>query len=164
MNRHYTKEAYLELAKKMRAAMPNIEITTDIIVGFPGETEEDFNETLEVCKEVQFSSAFTFIYSKRTGTPAATMEDQVEESVVKDRFNRLLEVTEAMGYARMKSYQDKIVEVLLEDESRSQENTLNGRSSESILVHVPAPESLKGQIVKVKITECKPHYLLGELV
>ncbi len=92
MNRHYTKEQYLELVKKIRAAVPDIALTTDIIVGFPGETEEDFLETMEVVKEVQYDSAFTFIYSKRTGTPAATKEDQVSPEVVKDRFDRLLHV------------------------------------------------------------------------
>lgn len=90
MNRKYTKEQYLELVDKLRAAVPDISLTTDIIVGFPGETEEDFQETLDVVRRVRYDSAFTFIYSKRTGTPAAAMEDQVPEDVVKDRFDRLL--------------------------------------------------------------------------
>ena len=89
MNRHYNKEQYLALAEKIRKAVPDISLTTDIIVGFPGETEEDFQETLDVVRKVRYDSAFTFIYSKRTGTPAAVMEDQVPEDVVKDRFNRL---------------------------------------------------------------------------
>lgn len=90
MNRRYTKEQYLELARKLREQVPDIALTTDIIVGFPGETEEDFQETLDVVRKVRYDSAFTFIYSKRTGTPAAVMEDQVPEEVVKDRFDRLL--------------------------------------------------------------------------
>ena len=90
MNRRYTKEQYLALAEKIREAVPDISLTTDIIVGFPGETEEDFQETLDVVRKVRYDSAFTFIYSKRTGTPAAVMEDQIPEDVVKDRFNRLL--------------------------------------------------------------------------
>src|SRR5699024_12021127 len=90
MNRRYTKEQYLTLVDKIRAAVPDISLTTDIIVGFPGETEEDFQETLDVVRKVRYDSAFTFIYSKRSGTPAAVMEDQVPEDVVKDRFNRLL--------------------------------------------------------------------------
>ena len=100
MNRHYTKEQYLELVKKIRAAVPDIALTTDIIVGFPGETEEDFLETMEVVKEVQYDSAFTFIYSKRTGTPAATKEDQVSPEVVKDRFDRLLHVVQEIRTTR----------------------------------------------------------------
>jgi len=164
MNRHYTKEQYLTLVEKIRKALPHAEITTDIIVGFPGESEEDFKETLEVVEKVEFISAFTFIYSKRTGTPAATMEDQVDPAVVKERFNRLLEVTERIAYTRMKAYQDRVVDVLLEEESKSDSEMLNGRSDENILVHVKAPDTLKGKLVQVKITECKPHYLIGELI
>lgn len=90
MNRHYTKEHYLEVVRKIREAVPDISLTTDIIVGFPGETEEDFQDTLDIVRQVRYDSAFTFIYSKRTGTPAAAMEDQVPDDVVKDRFDRLL--------------------------------------------------------------------------
>lgn len=90
MNRHYTKEQYLELVEKIRRSVPDVSLTTDIIVGFPGETEEDFEETMDIVRKVRYDSAFTFIYSKRTGTPAAVMEDQVPEDVVKNRFDRLL--------------------------------------------------------------------------
>ena len=104
MNRRYTKEQYLELVSKIRAAVPDISLTTDIIVGFPGETEEDFEETLDVVRKVRYDSAFTFIYSKRTGTPAAVMEDQIPESVIKNRFDRLLkEVQEIAAKADRKS-------------------------------------------------------------
>ena len=97
MNRHYTKEHYLEVVRKIREAVPDISLTTDIIVGFPGETEEDFQDTLDIVRQVRYDSAFTFIYSKRTGTPAAAMEDQVPDDVVKDRFERLLkEVQQSM--------------------------------------------------------------------
>ncbi len=112
MNRHYTKEQYLELVKKIRAAVPDIALTTDIIVGFPGETEEDFLETMEVVKEVQYDSAFTFIYSKRTGTPAATKEDQVSPEVVKDRFDRLLHVVQEIGSQKAGALQGTVQKVL----------------------------------------------------
>ena len=97
MNRRYTKEHYLKLVEKLRKAIPDISLTTDIIVGFPGETEEDFRETLDVVRKVQYDSAFTFIYSKRTGTPAAAMEDQISDDVVKDRFGRLLEEVQTIS-------------------------------------------------------------------
>ena len=114
MNRHYTKEQYLELVKKIRAAVPDIALTTDIIVGFPGETEEDFLETMEVVKEVQYDSAFTFIYSKRTGTPAATKEDQVSPEVVKDRFDRLLHVVQEIGSQKAGALHGTVQKVLIE--------------------------------------------------
>ena len=107
MNRHYTKERYLELVRKLRAALPDISLTTDIIVGFPGETEEDFMETMEVVKEVQYDSAFTFIYSKRTGTPAAVMENQIPDDVVKDRFDRLLAEVQEISRERCARLKDR---------------------------------------------------------
>ena len=115
MNRRYTKEQYLELVSKIRAAVPDISLTTDIIVGFPGETEEDFEETLDVVRKVRYDSAFTFIYSKRTGTPAAVMEDQIPESVIKNRFDRLLKEVQEIAAKACKVHEGTVQEVLVED-------------------------------------------------
>ncbi|MEG0501351.1 MAG: tRNA (N6-isopentenyl adenosine(37)-C2)-methylthiotransferase MiaB [Cellulosilyticaceae bacterium] len=164
MNRHYTKESYLELVRKIKEAVPDIALTTDIIVGFPGETEEDFEDTLDVVKEVGYSGAFTFIYSKRTGTPAATMENQVEEPIIKDRFNRLLAVVNPMDYDFMQRYIGHIMEVLFEDTSKTDKTVLSGRTDNGLLVHTHADSNLIGQFVHVKITGTKSHYLMGELV
>ncbi|MBR4014814.1 MAG: tRNA (N6-isopentenyl adenosine(37)-C2)-methylthiotransferase MiaB, partial [Anaerotignum sp.] len=114
MNRHYTKESYLELVRKLRAAMPGITLSTDIIVGFPGETEEDFQETLDVIRQARYSTAFTFIYSKRTGTPAAVMEDQVDEATAQERFNRLLALVQEGAVAACERHQGEVQEILVE--------------------------------------------------
>lgn len=161
MNRRYTKESYLELVRKIKEAMPNITLTTDIIVGFPGETEEDFNETVDVVKQVGFASAFTFIYSKRTGTPAATMDDQVDEATIKTRFNKLLDVVNGIQADYMHSFIGKETTVLLEEVSKHDEALLSGRNSEGLLVHVKADKSQIGEIITVKIIENKTHYLVG---
>ena len=142
MNRHYTKEQYLELVKKIRAAVPDIALTTDIIVGFPGETEEDFLETMEVVKEVQYDSAFTFIYSKRTGTPAATKEDQVSPEVVKDRFDRLLHVVQEIGSQKAGALQGTVQKVLIEEINAQDEHLVTGRLSNNSVVHVPGGADL----------------------
>lgn len=163
MNRHYTKEHYLGLVDKMKSAMPNIALTTDIIVGFPGETEADFEETMSIVREVGYVSAFTFLYSKRTGTPAATMADQIPEEVAKARFNRLLELVNEKGAAFLKTYIGQTVEVLLEEVSKTNESLLSGRTDTNILVNVPAPIQSLGQYVKVRIVGSKSHYLIGEL-
>ena len=147
MNRHYTKEQYLELVKKIRAAVPDIALTTDIIVGFPGETEEDFLETMEVVKEVQYDSAFTFIYSKRTGTPAATKEDQVSPEVVKDRFDRLLHVVQEIGSQKAGALQGTVQKVLIEEINAQDEHLVTGRLSNNSVVHVPGGADLIGKIV-----------------
>ena len=163
MNRHYTKESYLELAHKIKAAMPNIGFTTDIIVGFPGETEEDFNDTMQVVEEVGYTSAFTFVYSKRTGTPAATMEDQVDEQVAKERFNRLVALVDEKAAAALAQYKGQTVEVLLEEVSKGNDKVLSGRTDTGILVNVEAPKEKIGEYVAVYIKETKSHYLVGEL-
>ena len=137
MNRHYDKQHYLEIVDKLRKAIPDIGISTDIIVGFPGETEEDFNETLDVVKKVQYDSAFTFIYSKRSGTPAAEMENQVPQDVVKDRFDRLLKV---------------VNEILI-----------TGRLSNNTVVHFKGTKDLIGQELKVKLLKAKGFYYFGEI-
>lgn len=163
MNRHYTKEQYLELVKKIRAAVPDIALTTDIIVGFPGETEEDFLETMEVVKEVQYDSAFTFIYSKRTGTPAATKEDQVSPEVVKDRFDRLLHVVQKIGSQKAGALQGTVQKVLFEEINAQDEHLVTGRLSNNSVVHVPGGADLIGKIVNVSLDECKGFYYLGTL-
>ena len=163
MNRHYTKEQYLELVKKIRAAVPDIALTTDIIVGFPGETEEDFLETMEVVKEVQYDSAYTFIYSKRTGTPAATKEDQVSPEVVKDRFDRLLHVVQEIGSQKAGALQGTVQKVLIEEINAQDEHLVTGRLSNNSVVHVPGGADLIGKIVNVSLDECKGFYYLGTL-
>ena len=162
MNRRYDKEKYLNLVEKIRTAIPDISLTTDIIVGFPGETEEDFQETLDVVRQAGYDTAFTFIYSKRTGTPAAAKEDQVPEDVVKDRFNRLLTLVQEQGRIRSSRFEGTVQEVLVEEESK-EKGVFTGRTQYNLLVHFPADESLLGTYVKVKLEECKGFYYLGSL-
>ena len=164
MNRRYTKEHYLELVDKIRAAVPDISLTTDIIVGFPGETEEDFLETMDVVKKVRYDSAFTFIYSKRTGTPAAVMEDQIPEEAVKDRFDRLLKEVQSISSKVCSVYTDTIHEVLVETVNDHDPSLMTGRMSNNLLVHFPGDKELIGKIVPVKLKECKGFYYIGERV
>ncbi len=162
MNRQYGKEQYLALVEKLRLAVPDIALTTDIIVGFPGETEEDFLETMDVVQKVRFDSAFTFIYSKRTGTPAAAMEGQVPESVVKDRFQRLLKEVQEIAAQKAKALTGKVEPVLVE-EVNGQDNTLvTGRLSGNFVVHLPGTSDMVGKILPVKLKECKGFYFYGE--
>lgn len=163
MNRRYDKEKYLNLVDKIRTAIPDISLTTDIIVGFPGETEEDFQETLDVVKKAGYDTAFTFIYSKRTGTPAAAKEDQVPADVTKDRFNRLLALVQEQGRIRSSRFAGTVQEVLVEEESK-EKGIFTGRTQYNLLVHFPADESLLGTYVNVKLEECKGFYYLGSLV
>ena len=162
MNRRYDKEKYLNLVEKIRTAIPDISLTTDIIVGFPGETEEDFQETLDVVKKAGYDTAFTFIYSKRTGTPAAAKEDQVPADVTKDRFNRLLALVQEQGRIRSSRFAGTVQEVLVEEESK-EKGIFTGRTQYNLLVHFPADESLLGTYVNVKLEECKGFYYLGSL-
>ena len=163
MNRRYDKEKYLGLVDKIRTAVPDISLTTDIIVGFPGETEEDFQETLDVVKKAGYDTAFTFLYSKRTGTPAAAKEDQVPQDVAKDRFNRLLTLVQEQGRIRSSRFQGTIQEVLVEEESK-EKGIFTGRTQYNLLVHFPADKNLLGTYVNVKLEECKGFYYLGSLV
>ena len=162
MNRHYTKESYMELVRKARAAMPDITLSTDIIVGFPGETEEDFQETLDVIRKSRYSTAFTFIYSKRTGTPAATMENQVPEDVIKDRFDRMLNMLNPIVHEVHEEQLGKVMTVFAEEASKQDKTVLTGRADNNMLVHFKGTEDLIGQMVPVKITENKTFYLIGE--
>lgn len=161
MNRRYTKEQYLELVDKLKAAVPDISLTTDIIVGFPGETEEDFQETIDVVRRVEYDSAYTFIYSRRTGTPASAMEDQVPEEVVKDRFQRLLEVVAECSAKRTGRLEGEIAEVLVEGISEQDSSMVTGRLSNNLLVHFPGTEELIGQLVLVRLEETKGFYYIG---
>ena len=133
MNRKYDKEQYLELAAKLRREIPDLSLTTDIIVGFPGETEEDFEDTIDVVKKAKFDSAYTFIYSKRTGTPAARMENQVPEDVVKDRFNRLLATVNEVSHEHIRRYEGMDMKVLVEGKDDHEEGFVTGRMTNNIL-------------------------------
>ncbi|WP_461204396.1 tRNA (N6-isopentenyl adenosine(37)-C2)-methylthiotransferase MiaB [Clostridium sp. DL1XJH146] len=165
MNRKYTREHYINIAKKIRDKNSNIAISTDIIVGFPGETEEDFQETLRLVKEVQFDSAFTFLYSPRSGTPADELkEEMISEEVKHERFNRLVKVVNEFVEKKNMAYQNSIVEILVEGQSKTNSERLMGRTSSSRLVNFEGPESLIGQIIKVKIVKAKPYSLDGELI
>ncbi len=163
MNRRYTKEQYLDLVKRIRRAVPDISLTTDIIVGFPGETEEDFLETMDVVKKVRYDSAFTFQYSKRTGTPAAVMEDQIPADVVTDRFNRLLKEVQQISAETCSVYKDTIQEVLVEQQNDHDPHLMTGRMSNNLLVHFPGDLSLIGKIVPVALKECRGFYYIGEI-
>ena len=164
MNRRYDKEQYLDLAFRLRKEIPDLAITTDIIVGFPGETEEDFLETLDVVRQVRYDSAFTFIYSKRTGTPAAVMPDQIPENVVKDRFNRLLALVQETSKEQALKVQGQTQSVLVEQINEQDASLVTGRLSNNLLVHFPGSSELIGKIVNVKLTECKGFYYIGEML
>lgn len=163
MNRRYTKEQYLELVDKIKTAVPDISLTTDIIVGFPGETEEDFLETMDVVRKVRYDSAFTFIYSKRTGTPAAVMENQIPEDVVKERFDRLLKEVQDISAEVCSMHEGTVQPVLVETMNDHDDTLVTGRMSNNLLVHFKGDETLIGKIVDVKLKECKGFYYLGEM-
>nr|WP_317360986.1 tRNA (N6-isopentenyl adenosine(37)-C2)-methylthiotransferase MiaB [uncultured Blautia sp.] len=164
MNRRYTKEQYLNLVERIQAAIPDISLTTDIIVGFPGETEEDFLETMDVVEKVRYDSAFTFIYSKRTGTPAAAMENQIPEDVVKDRFDRLLSKVQEIGREMSSRDTGTIQEVLVEEQNSQDPHLMTGRLSNNLLVHFEGDTSLLGQICQVHLDECRGFYYMGTKV
>ena len=162
MNRRYDKEHYLELVDKIRAAVPDIALTTDIIVGFPGETEEDFEETMDVVRKVRYDSAFTFIYSKRTGTPAASMEEQVPEDVIKARFDRLLKEVQKISAEKAGALTGQTLPVLIEEQNEQDASFVTGRLSNNSVVHLPGTADMIGKILDVKLTECRGFYYLGE--
>lgn len=164
MGRRYTKEGYLELVKKLKTKIPNCSITTDIIVGFPGETDNDFKETLDVVNECKYDSAFTFIFSPREGTPAFKMQDDVSLETKNERLYQLNELVNKYAKIANDRYKDKIVPVLLEGISEKDENMLMGYTDTMKLVNVKASKSYMGQIVNVKITDVKTWSLDGEIV
>ncbi len=163
MNRHYTKESYLDLVSRLREAVPDLSLSTDLIVGFPGETEEDFLETMDIVRQAEYDSAFTFIYSRRTGTPAAAMEDQVSEDVVHERFDRLLALVQEIGRRRSSRFEGRVLSVLAEDVNRQDKSLLTGRTVHNLVVHFPGDESLIGKIVNVKLKEAHGFYYMGEM-
>lgn len=164
MNRRYDKEKYVELALKIRKEIPDIALTTDIIVGFPGETDEDVDDTIDVIKKVQYENAFTFIYSKRTGTPAAAMENQVPEEVVKRNFDRVLSTVQNMARERVSLLEGKTMPALVEEMNEHDSSLVTGRLSNNIIVHFPGDESLIGTIVDVVLDECHGFYYVGHIV
>ena len=163
MNRYYDKEQYLALAAKIQEAIPDISLTTDIIVGFPGETEEDFEETMEVVEKVRYDSAFTFIYSKRTGTPAATMEDPIPPETVQRRFDRLLNRVQEIAAAKCGRDMGTVQSVLAEGVDDHDAAMVTGRLSNNTIVHFPGSPALIGKILPVRLTEAKGFYYLGRI-
>lgn len=163
MNRVYTVEKYLELVKKIRAAIPNISLTTDLIVGFPGETDETFQETLKFLQEVQFDMAFTFIYSKRTGTPAATFENQVDEKLKHSRLEKLMELQNKISLEKNLPYDGKVVEVLVEGASKTDKNIFTGRTRQNKLVLFEHGTEKIGDIVNVKINQVQTWLFKGKI-
>ncbi|MCR5846801.1 MAG: tRNA (N6-isopentenyl adenosine(37)-C2)-methylthiotransferase MiaB [Lachnospiraceae bacterium] len=163
MNRVYDKEKYLDLALKIRREIPDISITTDIIVGFPGETKEDVDDTLDVIRKVEFDNAFTFIYSVRTGTPAAKME-QLDEKFVKEQFDRVLSLVQETARKRVELIKGLTLPVLVEEINKQNEEYLTGRLSNNTIVHFKGNPDLIGKIVNVKCNECKGFYYIGEVV
>ncbi len=161
MNRHYDREHYMNLVKKLREAVPDISLTTDIIVGFPGETEDDFEDTLSLVREVGYDSAFTFIYSKRTGTPAADMENQIPEDIVHERFDRLLAEVKISAEKMCARFEGQVMDVLVEEKNK-QPGLVTGRISNNLVVHLTGDETMIGKIIPVRLAECKGFYYIGE--
>ncbi|MGL5328649.1 MAG: tRNA (N6-isopentenyl adenosine(37)-C2)-methylthiotransferase MiaB [Peptostreptococcaceae bacterium] len=165
MNRHYTKEYYLEIIEKAKAEIPDIAFSTDLMIGFPGETEEDLLDTIDVVKKVRYDSAFTFIYSKRKGTPAAEMEDQIPDDVKHERFNKVLNQVNEICAEINESYIGKTVEVLVEGKSKTNEMTFTGRTRQNKLVNFEGNgEDLVGKLVNVEITKATTFSLMGKLI
>ena len=163
MNRQYTKEHYLELVDKIRKTIPDISITTDIIVGFPGETEEDFEDTLDVVSKVHFEQVYMFIYSRRVGTPADKMENQVPDEVKHERFDRLKKLAESQIAGNNQKYVNTIQKVLVEGKSKTNENMLTGRTDTNKVVNFEGTDDMIGKIVNLKIVSEHMWYLKGEV-
>ena len=169
MNRRYTREHYLEIVRKLREACPEIALSTDIIVGFPGETEEDFTDTYNLIDEVGYQQVFTFLYSKREGTPAAKMEDDTPREVIQDRFQRLVDLVQKRAYEVNQTDASKIIDTLIEGSSKRDSSILVGKSSKNQTVHAQIPsgysvDDLQGKIVPEKINEARTWYLCGEVI
>ena len=164
MNRRYTREQYLELVRKLRTAVPDIAISTDIIVGFPGETEEDFEETLTLCEEVRYDSAFTFLYSIRKGTPAETYEDQIPEDIKHARFNRLVDTINRISAEKNAEYVGRTEAVLVEGPSKNGAKTYGGRTESFKLVNFRGTPEMTGKMVQVKITDSNTFSLVGDVI
>ncbi len=163
MNRKYTKEQFIALALKIRDRIPDVAITTDIIVGFPGESAADVDDTIDVINRVKFDNAFTFIYSKRTGTPAASMPDQVPEEEVKTNFDRLLKVVQETAKEQAAKLQGRCERVLVEGVNEQDASLLTGRMSNNTLVHFPGDKALIGEFVEVELKDCHGFYYMGSM-
>ena len=163
MNRHYTREYYMELVNKIKKEIPGVSLTTDIIVGFPGETEEDFLETLELVKEVGYSAAFTFIYSRRNNTPADMMLNQVDDADKHHRFDRLVKAVNDNVIKLNKEFENQVVEVLVEGMSKNDETKFSGRTRNGRLVNFEGENVKIGDLVNVEITRAQPFSLLGKM-
>ena len=164
MNRHYTREAYLQKVEKLRAIDPDMAISTDIIVGFPGETEAEFEETLSLCEEVRYDSAFTFLYSVRKGTPAEKFEDQIPEEVKHERFNRLVDVINRISAEKNAAYVGRVEKVLVDGPSKTNSKTYGGRTETFKLVNFEGRPEMIGQIVAVEITDANTFSLVGRVL
>ncbi len=164
MNRRYTKEAYLSLVEKLRSAMPDLSITTDIIVGYPGETEEDVEETIDVVKRAEFEGAFTFIYSKRTGTRAASLPETRDPDEISRSFDRVLKTVQEISARRLKRFTGQVMTVLTEGVNERDPKLLSGRLSQNTIVHFPGDASLVGSLLQVRLNACKGFYFLGEQI
>ncbi|MFD2670018.1 tRNA (N6-isopentenyl adenosine(37)-C2)-methylthiotransferase MiaB [Marinicrinis sediminis] len=164
MSRKYSREHYMVLVDKLKAAIPDVVLTTDIIVGFPGETEEQFEDTLTLVQEVEYDAAFTFIYSPRDGTPAAGMEDNVPMDVKKQRLQRLNDLLADIGLRKNKALEGQTMEVLVEGVSKNNPDMLSGRTRTNKLIHFAGPASLTGEFVQVRIQQAKTYLLTGEMV
>ncbi|MGI6357443.1 MAG: tRNA (N6-isopentenyl adenosine(37)-C2)-methylthiotransferase MiaB [Bacillota bacterium] len=164
MNRRYSREQYLQLVEQIRAALPEIALTTDLIVGFPGETEQDYQDTLDLLKQVRYDAAFTFAYSPRSGTPAATMRDQVDSEVSKQRLIELIDLQNGISLEKNQQLVGSIQQVLVEGPSKNDPQRLTGRTRGNKLVHFPGDPKLRGQVVQVRIDAAQTWNLLGTRV
>jgi len=169
MNRNYTREHYLGLIKKLKSVCPDIALSTDVIVGFPGESEQDFEETCQLIEEVGFTQVFTFIYSRREGTPAAKLQDNTPAEIIQERFERLVKIVQDQAWKQNQADLGKTVEVLVEGCSKRDASLIAGKSPKNQTVHAKLPseinaDDLAGSFVKVKINEAKTWYLFGEIV
>ena len=161
MNRRYTKEQYIDLALKIRSEIPDLAMTTDIMVGFPGETAADVDDTIDVINKVKYDNAFTFIYSKRMGTPAAVREDQVPEALVKENFDRVLKVVQETAKEQSLRWQGQVLDAMVEEENTSMNGFVTGRLSNNMIVHFEGCKDLIGSIVPVRLDECRGFYYMG---
>ena len=164
MNRNYTRENYIELIKKIRKEIPGVTITTDLIIGFPGETEEDFEDTLNLAKEIQYSLAFTYLYSRRNNTPADIMLNQVADNIKHERFNKLVDVINKGVISQNKTYEGQTVEVLVEGSSKNDLTMLTGRTRNGKLVNFKGENIKSGDLVLIKIIRAQPFSLIGEVI
>jgi tRNA-2-methylthio-N6-dimethylallyladenosine synthase len=164
MNRSYSREEYMSIVENIKKEIPGVALSTDIIVGFPGETDDDFEETLKLVEEVKYDSAYTYIYSRRKYTPADRMDQQIPEKIKHERFNRLIEAINRNAIAINKTYQDQIVEVLVEGKSKNNEDFIQGRTRTGKVVNFPGDESLTGKLLQVLITKARSFSLMGEMV